>query len=59
MFPIGEDFNVGIDPLTPVTDEYSKFDNALNGEIAWVRIDLGDRVEITPAREVEMEVATQ
>jgi arylsulfatase A-like enzyme len=59
QFPIGEDFNVGIDPLTPVTDEYRQFDNAFNGEVKWVRIDLGDGVEMPPERELEMELAQQ
>jgi arylsulfatase A-like enzyme len=59
MFPVGEDFNVGIDIGTPVTDEYARLDNAFNGEIEWVRIDLGDRVEIAPERKLEIELARQ
>jgi arylsulfatase len=59
QFPIGEDYNVGIDPLTPVTPEYPRFDNAFNGAIRWVRIDLGDGVAISPQQELEMELARQ
>jgi len=59
QFPIGEDFNVSVDPLTPVTDDYPQFDNAFNGAIEWVRIDLRGGVEISPERELEIELARQ
>ncbi len=58
-FTIGEDFNVGIDPLTPVTSEYQASDNAFNGGITWVRIDLGDGVALSAADRLRMEMATQ
>jgi arylsulfatase A-like enzyme len=59
QFPIGEDFNVGIDPLTPVTAEYPQFDNAFDGEIEWVQIDLRDAVELTPEQALRVEMATE
>lgn len=40
IFPGTEDFNVGIDPLTPVSDEYPVFTNELEGQIEWVRVEV-------------------
>lgn len=39
LFPPGEDFNVGVDPQTPVSGDYCAFDNGFQGTITWVRID--------------------
>jgi arylsulfatase len=39
VFQMGEEFNVGIDPQTPVTDEYFPVANAFTGTIDWLRID--------------------
>jgi arylsulfatase A-like enzyme len=60
MFVIGEDFDVGLDSLTPVTDEYPIFDNAFSGEIEWLRMDLvgkGEKISEEQVRRIEM--ATQ
>jgi arylsulfatase len=60
MFPIGEDFDVGVDPLTPVTPEYPAFDNAFSGQIEWVRLDLdGGGEEVGEEQARRMEMATQ
>jgi arylsulfatase len=59
MFPIGEDFNVGIDPLTAVSPEYVVGESAFNGTISWVRIDLGEGPGVTEEDRVRMEMATQ
>jgi hypothetical protein len=59
MFPIGENFDVGVDSLTPVTEEYPMFDNAFSGDIDWVRLELGDGVEISAEDALRMEMATQ
>jgi arylsulfatase len=58
LFQVSEEFNVGVDPLTPVTDEYKQFDNAFAGVIGWVRIDLGQGVGITPEDRLQIEIAT-
>jgi len=59
LFPIGEDFNVGVDPITPVTPEYAPVRNAFTGRLAWVRIDLGEGIEPTPEHRLRAEMATQ
>jgi arylsulfatase len=59
MFPIGETFNVGLDPVTPVSCEYPQFGNAFNGTIDWVSLNLGDRVELGDEAIRRMEMATQ
>jgi arylsulfatase len=59
MFPIGEDFNVGIDPLTAVSPDYPAVGNAFNGTISWVRIDLGEGPGVLPEDRLRMEIATQ
>jgi arylsulfatase A-like enzyme len=59
MFPHGEDFNVGLDPMTPVTDEYPMGDNAFTGEVDWLRIDLVDGEGISPQDAERMALATQ
>jgi len=59
QFPIGEDFNVGIDALTPVAPEYAAAASAFTGAIAWLRIDLGDDgVELSAEQRVRVELAT-
>jgi arylsulfatase A-like enzyme len=58
-FPLDECFNVGVDPVTPITDEYAQFDNAFNGEIDWVRIDLGEGVELSAEEAMQIELASQ
>ena len=41
-FSFDETLNIGVDRGTPVTDDYRALDNAFNGNIERVRIDLGD-----------------
>jgi arylsulfatase A-like enzyme len=47
-FSFDETFNVGVDRGTPVTDEYPPVDNAFNGTIRQVRIDLGPQTPLDP-----------
>lgn len=49
-FSFDETLNVGLDRGTPVTDDYAALDNAFQGAIEWVRIDLhGEPTELDPA----------
>ncbi len=57
-FPGHDTLNIGRDPRTSVSDEYPQHENAFSGEIDWVRIDLGDGVEI-PFQQERAELATQ
>jgi arylsulfatase len=59
QFPIGEDFNVGVDPMTPVTEEYPQYKNSFNGTIEWVRVDAYDRTEGDVDGGLLAEIATQ
>lgn len=40
LFQISEEFNVGCDPRSPVSDEYEALGNAFNGSIEWLRVDV-------------------
>jgi arylsulfatase len=42
QFSFDETTDVGRDTGSPVTDDYPARDNAFNGTIKWIRIDLGD-----------------
>ncbi|MHB8692089.1 MAG: arylsulfatase [Solirubrobacteraceae bacterium] len=59
LFPHGEDFTVGADPSTPVTDEYTAGENAFNGTVDLVRIDLGEGHGITEEDRLRIIMATQ
>jgi arylsulfatase len=59
QFPIGEDFNVGVDPMTPVSEEYRQYHNSFSGTIEWVRIDVSDRFTAELNTELLAEVTTQ
>ena len=59
MFPAGEDFSVGSDPLTPVTDEYEIFDNAFNGTILSARLRLDSTRSFSDRTKRAMEEAVQ
>jgi hypothetical protein len=41
-FSADELCDIGVDSGSPASPDYGPRDNAFNGEIAWVRIDLGD-----------------
>lgn len=58
VFQLGEYFNVGVDPLSPVTDEYPAVDNAFNGVVRTVRIDVGDGDQPSAADRLRAELAT-
>jgi arylsulfatase A-like enzyme len=55
----GEGFDVGVDLASPVSDEYPQRDNELDGEVVWVRVDVGDRVELTRQQQLAVDMATQ
>ncbi len=59
LLPHGQDFTVGSDPSTPVTDEYQAGDNAFNGTVDLVRIDLGERPGMSEENRLRMIMATQ
>jgi arylsulfatase A-like enzyme len=58
-FQLCEGFSVGIDPATPVSDEYLYGDNAFAGEIHRVHLALGAGEERTQKDAVLSELATQ
>ncbi len=57
-FSFDETFNVGVDRGTPVTDEYPPVDNAFNGTIRQVRIDLGPQTPLDDAARQRIAEAT-
>jgi arylsulfatase len=59
LFQLSEEFNVGVDPVTPVSDEYRQFDNAFTGVIHRVRLDIGDGIGLTAEDRLQVEIATQ
>jgi arylsulfatase len=54
-----EGFDVGADLYTTVTDEIQRGDNAFSGEISYVRIDLGEHLEIPPEERARIGNAVQ
>ncbi|MCI2416333.1 arylsulfatase [Saccharopolyspora sp. K220] len=41
-FAFDETFDIGVDRVTPVTDDYPAVDNAFTGRLQWLRVDLAD-----------------
>lgn len=58
VFQLGEDFNVGVDPLSPVTDDYPARDNAFSGSIRSVTIDVREGVDPSADERLRAELAT-
>ena len=59
LFQISEEFNVGCDPRSPVSDEYHAVGNAFSGSINWLRIDVGEGPGLSVEDRVKAHVATQ
>jgi Sulfatase len=45
IFSADETADIGSDSASPVSDDYGPTDNAFNGSVLWVQIDLGDDAE--------------
>jgi arylsulfatase len=45
MFSADETADIGSDTASPVSDDYGPTDNAFNGSVLWVQIDLGEDAE--------------
>jgi arylsulfatase len=64
IFSGDETTDVGSDTASPVSDDYGPADNAFNGRVAWVQIDLGEDAEdadhlITPEERLRVAMARQ
>ena len=64
IFSGDETTDVGSDNATPVSDDYGAGDNAFNGRVEWVQIDLGEDAEdadhlITPDERLRVAMARQ
>ena len=45
IFSADETADIGSDTASPVSDDYGPTDNAFNGSVLWVQIDLGEDAE--------------
>lgn len=54
VFSLDDKANVGCDRGTPVSDDFTVADSAFNGQIKWVRIDLGEDAK-NPAHMISAE----
>jgi hypothetical protein len=64
IFSGDETADVGSDTASPVSDDYGTGDNAFNGEVLWVQIDLGEDAEdadhlIAPEERLRVAMARQ
>jgi arylsulfatase A-like enzyme len=64
VFSADETADVGSDNASPVSDDYGPTDNAFNGTVNWVQIDLGEDAEdadhlITPEERLRVAMARQ
>jgi len=64
LFSADETTDVGSDGGTPVSDDYGPTDNAFNGVVEWVQIDLGDDAKdadhfVTPEERLRVAMARQ
>jgi arylsulfatase len=64
IFSGDETADVGSDTASPVSDDYGPADNAFNGRVEWVQIDLGEDAEdadhlITPEERLRVAMARQ
>jgi arylsulfatase A-like enzyme len=64
IFSGDETADVGSDTASPVSDDYGAADNAFNGRVEWVQIDLGEDAEdadhlITPEERLHVAMARQ
>jgi arylsulfatase len=64
IFSMDETTDVGTDGGTPVSDDYGPRDNAFNGDVEWVQIDLGEDAAdadhlITSEERMRVVLATQ
>jgi len=64
IFSGDETTDVGSDTASPVSDDYGPADNAFNGSVLWVQIDLGEDAEdadhlITPEERLRVAMARQ
>jgi arylsulfatase len=64
VFSADETTDVGSDSASPVSDDYGPHNNAFNGRVEWVQIDLGDDAEdadhlITPEERLRVAMARQ
>ena len=64
IFSADETADVGSDNASPVSDDYGPTDNAFNGRVRWVQIDLGEDAEdadhlISPEERLRVAMARQ
>jgi arylsulfatase len=64
IFSGDETTDIGSDTASPVSDDYGPADNAFNGRVEWVQIDLGEDAEdadhlITPEERLRVAMARQ
>jgi arylsulfatase len=64
IFSADETADIGSDTASPVSDDYGPTDNAFNGSVLWVQIDLGEDAEdadhlITPEERLRVAMARQ
>ena len=64
IFSADETTDVGSDTATPVSDDYGPSDNAFNGRVEWVQIDIDEAAEdldhlITPEERLRIAMARQ
>ena len=64
IFSADETTDVGSDTGTPVSDDYGPSDNAFNGRVEWVQIDIDEAAEdldhlITPEERLRVAMARQ
>jgi len=64
IFSGDETTDLGSDTASPVSDDYGPGDNAFNGRVEWVQIDLGEDAEdadhlITPEERLSVAMARQ
>jgi arylsulfatase len=64
IFSADETADIGSDTASPVSDDYGPTDNAFNGSVLWVQIDLGEDAEdadhlISPQERLRIAMARQ
>jgi arylsulfatase A-like enzyme len=64
VFSADETADIGSDTASPVSDDYGPTDNAFNGSVLWVQIDLGEDAEdadhlISPEERLRVAMARQ
>src|SRR6188508_783198 len=64
IFSADETTDIGSDTASPVSDDYGPADNAFNGRVEWVQIDLGEDADdadhlITPEERLRVAMARQ